>query len=110
MCTAYRVLAELETVTVRNTVTVSYSQSVTVRNNEQGRVSPDLIFCVNDSDLQMLLSNVGKLKGSGMRVCTDMPPSLNALRNELLSKARDLKAQQISKLTRVKQFVARRLL
>ena len=58
----------------------------------------------------MLLGNVGKLKGSGMRICTDLPPSLNALRNELLAKARDLKAQQISKFTRVKQSGARLLL
>ena len=72
---------------------------ITVRNNKQAGVSPVLISCANNLDLKMLLGNVGKLKGSGMRICTDLPPSLNALRNELLAKARDLKAQQISKFT-----------
>ena len=67
--------------------------AITVRTNKQTELLPVLVSCVNDSDLQILLGKVGKLKGSGMRICTDLPPSLNALRNQLLAKARDLKAQ-----------------
>ena len=84
--------------------------TITVRNNKQAGVSPVLISCVNDSDLQMLLGNVSTLKGRGMRICTDLPSSLPGLLNEVLAKTRDLKAQQISKFTRVKQSGARLLL
>ena len=44
---------------------------------------------------------VKNLKGSGLRICTDLPPELNTKRAKLLAKMKDLKASYL--FSRLKQ-------
>jgi len=71
--------------------------------NRRPRPAPIFISVVNEQNIQRILNSVRKLKGSGIRVCTDLPPKLNAIRNELLAKAKDLRESDSAKFTRVKQ-------
>ena len=63
--------------------------------NRRPRLAPVLISVVNEQNIQRILNSV--------RVCTDLPPKLNATRNELLAKAKDLRESDSAKFTRVKQ-------
>ena len=71
--------------------------------NRRPRPAPVFISVVNEQNIQRIINSVRKLKGSGIRVCTDLPPKLNATRNELLAKAKDLRESDFAKFTRVKQ-------
>jgi hypothetical protein len=49
------------------------------------------------------MSNVGKLKASGIVICTDLPPELNIRRNELLAKSREMKPKGEITYSQVRQ-------
>ena len=78
------------------------SSNITSRKTSV-RPAPVFISLDTDHSIQAILSEVNKLKGSGIRICTDLPPKLNFLRNELLSKGKDMRDSGSVHLTRIKQ-------
>ena len=78
------------------------SSNITSRKTS---VRPAPVFILLDTDLsiQSILSEVNKLKGSGIRICSDLPPKLNFLWNELLSKGKEMRDSGLVHLARIKQ-------
>lgn len=61
------------------------------KQNSRRKESPVFISLSSESDVQSIMNNVKKLKGSGIIISTDLPPALNMIRNSLLSKAQEMK-------------------
>ena len=78
------------------------SSNITSRKTSV-RPAPVFISLDTDRSIQSILSEVNKLKGSGIRICSDLPPKLNFLRNELLSKGKEMRDSGSVHLTRIKQ-------
>lgn len=75
------------------------------RNQSQTRkpaVNPVLIRLRNEAEAYLVMQNVSKLKGSGIRICTDLPPALNTLRTGFLTKAKEMKESGMIIASRVK--------
>ena len=78
------------------------SSNITSRKTSV-RPTPVLISLDTDRSIQSILSEVNKLKGSGIRICSDLPPKLNFLWNELLSKGKDMRDSGSVHYTCIKQ-------
>ena len=81
------------------------SNNITTRrgSSKTETLKPILISLSNDKDVQLIMRNVGKLKGSGTRVVSDLPPKLNDIRNSLLAKAKGLREAGKCESSRIKQ-------
>jgi len=77
--------------------------SVRASNSTKKAAPPVMFSCLNEWEVQTVLKSVGKLKGSGMRICTDLPPELNARRNLLLAKAKEIRESKSFAFVRLKQ-------
>lgn len=64
---------------------------------------PVFVTVSTEKDILSIFSSISKLKGTGVRICTDLPPKLNSIRNELLSKGKEMRENGSAQLTRVKQ-------
>ena len=73
------------------------------RKSKQKQVKPLLVSLGSENEIQAIMSNVGKLKASGIVICTDLPPELNIRRSELLAKAREMKMKGEITSSRVRQ-------
>ena len=60
-------------------------------NAKKPSLPPVVISGSKELDILTIMKSVGKLKGSALRICTDLPPTLNAIRAQLLAKAKALK-------------------
>ncbi|KAK2718183.1 hypothetical protein QYM36_005486 [Artemia franciscana] len=77
--------------------------SVRASNSTKKAAPPVMFSCLNEWEVQTVLKSVGKLKGSGMRICTDLPPELNARRNLLLAKTKEIRESKSFAFVRLKQ-------
>lgn len=64
---------------------------------------PVFVTVSTEKDILSIFSSISKLKGTGVRICTDLPPKLNSIRNELLTKGKEMRENGSAQLTRVKQ-------
>ena len=62
-------------------------------NKSKQQSKPVLISVGCARELQLIMSKVGKLKSSGIVICTDLPPVLNSRRSELLRAATEMKSK-----------------
>jgi len=81
------------------------SDNLTTRrgSSKTETLKPVFLSLSNDKDVQLIMRNVGELKGSGARVVSDLPPKLNDIRNGLLAKAKGLREAGKCESTRIKQ-------
>jgi len=81
------------------------SNNITTRrgSSKTETLKPVFLSLSNDKDVQLIMRNVGKLKGSGARVVSDLPPKLNDIRNNLLAKAKGLREAGKWESSRIKQ-------
>ncbi|KAK2712318.1 hypothetical protein QYM36_011116, partial [Artemia franciscana] len=72
---------------VLENIVLSWSYRVDHKPNS---VSRHMSFA-SEHDVHTVLKSVGELKGSDMRICTDLPLAFNAIRAELLNKMKAIK-------------------
>lgn len=64
---------------------------------------PVFVTVSTEKDILSIFSSISKLKGTGVRICTDLPPKLNSIRNELLSKGKEMRENGSAQLRQVTQ-------
>ncbi|KAK2723022.1 hypothetical protein QYM36_003272 [Artemia franciscana] len=64
---------------------------------------PVFLSVSSEKDIQCIFRSISKLKGTGFRICTDLPTKLNTVRNGLLAKGKELRDNGSVQFTRLKQ-------
>lgn len=91
---------------ITDKIRLSQCYRVPQKSNVSSRkpITPPVFVTVStEKDILSIFSSISKLKGTGVRICTDLPPKLNSIRNELLSKGKEMRENGSAQLTRVKQ-------
>ena len=72
------------------------------RSQKKQQSDPILVTLASDNEINRVLQNVGKLKGSGISIFMELPPAMNEVRTEYLTKGRQMKSLGIIIGSRVK--------
>ena len=91
---------------ITDKIRLSQCYRVPQKSNVSSRkpITPPVFVTVStEKDILSIFSSISKLKGTGVRICTDLPPKLNSIRNDLLSKGKEMRENGSAQLTRVKQ-------
>lgn len=91
---------------ITDKIRLSQCYRVPQKSNVSSRkpITPPVFVTVStEKDILSIFSSISKLKGTGVRICTDLPPKLNSIRNELLTKGKEMRENGSAQLTRVKQ-------
>lgn len=91
---------------ITDKIQISQCYRVPQKSNVSSRkpITPPVFVTVStEKDILSIFSSISKLKGTGVRICTDLPPKLNSIRNELLTKGKEMRENGSAQLTRVKQ-------
>ena len=80
-------------VEITDKIRLSQCYRVPQKSNVSSRkpyTPPVFVTVSTEKDILSIFSSISKLKGTGVRICMDLPPKLNSVRNELLSKGKEL--------------------
>lgn len=91
---------------ITDKIQISQCYRVPQKSNVSSRkpyTPPVFVTVSTEKDILSIFSSISKLKGTGVRICTDLPPKLNSIRNELLTKGKEMRENGSAQLTRVKQ-------
>ncbi|XP_065568937.1 uncharacterized protein LOC136032597 [Artemia franciscana] len=99
-----------DNVQITRSFRVKQKQSnVSICGNAKKPSLPPVVFSGSkELDILTIMKSVGKLKGSALRICTDLPPTLNAIRAQLLAKAKALKDSKNTRLQTVQACIVYR--